>query len=136
MRNTLLARRARASFPTIGLASLAGSLACGMTLLVGFRLLFMRWINPYSRAGDVSTYPKSILDYSLIFLAWSALYFGIKHWRDLQTERQRLETALRRLDDRSNLDRPAPDSEVTPLAPGDHVLLTTGDHSFFLKVGS
>lgn len=78
-----------ASFPAIGLACLAGSLACGVGLLVSFKLIFMRAINPLSRAGDLSTYPKTILDYSLIFFAWSVLYFGIKYWRELEAERQR-----------------------------------------------
>ena len=58
--------------------------------------------------------------------------------------KQRLETALRRLRDRSDRDpsdrdpsdrdRPRPAPEVTPLAPDDYVLLTTGHHSSFLKV--
>ena len=78
-----------ASILALGLASLAGSVACGVALLVGFKLIFMRWVNPASRAGEVSTYPKNVLDYSLIFLAWSALYFGIKYWRDLESERER-----------------------------------------------
>ena len=29
------------------------------------------------------------LDYSFVFLAWSTLYFGIKHWQALQAQRER-----------------------------------------------
>ncbi len=116
----------------IGLASLAGSLACGVGLLISFRLIFMRWVNPFSRAGDVSTYPKSIVDYSMIFLVWSALYFGIKHWRDLQMERETI-TDLPPDHDSDQVRSPA-DPETAPLKLEDHVLLSTGQDSFFLKV--
>jgi len=33
--------------------------------------------------------PRDILDYSVTLLAWSALYFGIKFWREWQVEREK-----------------------------------------------
>ena len=39
--------------------------------------------------GDWPTFGRDVLDYSYVLFAWSASYFGIKYWQDLQAERER-----------------------------------------------
>jgi len=49
--------------------------------------------NPnFSFTNNLARIPRNALDYGLTLTAWSALYFGIKYWRQWQTER---ENALR-----------------------------------------
>jgi hypothetical protein len=38
-------------------------------------------------ANNLARIPRNALDYGLTLTAWSALYFGIKYWRQWQTER-------------------------------------------------
>ena len=35
------------------------------------------------------TYQRGVINKAPVFLAWSALYLGLKHWQDLQAERER-----------------------------------------------
>jgi two-component sensor histidine kinase len=46
--------------------------------------------NPnFSFANNLARIPRNALDYGLTLTAWSALYFGIKYWREWQAERDR-----------------------------------------------
>jgi len=38
---------------------------------------------------DWARYPVEVLDYSFTLIGWSALYFGIKYWRQWQSEHER-----------------------------------------------
>ena len=38
---------------------------------------------------DWTRYPVEVLDYSFTLIGWSALYFGIKYWRQWQSEHER-----------------------------------------------
>jgi signal transduction histidine kinase len=45
--------------------------------------------NPnFTFANNLARIPRNALDYGLTLTAWSALYFGIKYWREWQTERE------------------------------------------------
>jgi LytS/YehU family sensor histidine kinase len=39
--------------------------------------------------GFSARYPVEVLDYSFTLIGWSALYFGIKYWRQWQSEHER-----------------------------------------------
>jgi two-component system LytT family sensor kinase len=46
--------------------------------------------NPaFDFAGNLPRIPRNALDYGLTLTAWSALYFGVKYWRQWQAERER-----------------------------------------------
>lgn len=42
----------------------------------------------FSFAGGLPRIPRNALDYGLTLTAWSALYFGVKYWRQWQAERE------------------------------------------------
>lgn len=42
----------------------------------------------YNFAADANRVPSYALDYAMTLTGWSALYFGIKHWRAWQAERE------------------------------------------------
>ena len=48
------------------------------------------WLMSRGRFGvDWTRYPVEVLDYSFTLVGWSALYFGIKYWRQWQSEHER-----------------------------------------------
>jgi hypothetical protein len=78
------------SFRTIALVALSGSVLFGCFWFVLSN--FYAWLlNPagFQFEGLLSRSPRDTLDYSYVILAWSASYFGIKYWQDLQAEKER-----------------------------------------------
>ena len=48
------------------------------------------WLMSRGRFGvDWARYPVEVLDYSFTLAGWSALYFGIRYWRQWQSEHER-----------------------------------------------
>jgi hypothetical protein len=48
------------------------------------------WLMSRGRFSiDWTRYPVEVLDYSFTLIGWSALYFGIKYWRQWQSEHER-----------------------------------------------
>ncbi|HEX8190706.1 MAG TPA: histidine kinase [Pyrinomonadaceae bacterium] len=57
----------------------------------------------FSFAEGLPRVPRNSLDYGLTLTAWSALYFGVKYWRQWQAERERA-LAAAALADRAQLE--------------------------------
>lgn len=53
----------------------------GMWLMTG---------RPFGYRPNWSRYPVEVLDYSITLVGWSALYFGIKYWRQWESEHERM----------------------------------------------
>jgi hypothetical protein len=80
-------RRRGASQPvTLAVAVGASFVAANLWLLLYDGFLHWRGLVPFEGWG---AYSKAVLNKAPVLLAWSALYLGIKHWQDLQTERER-----------------------------------------------
>ena len=76
------------SFVQIGVTTLVCSVTCGCLWLALYTLL--GWVlDPvaFSLKPWVQ-YPREALDYSYVLLGWSALYFGIEYWVNLQQQQQ------------------------------------------------
>ena len=76
------------SVPFIALLILITSFAFGSLWPVGEETGL--WLMTRGRFGiDWTRYPVEVLDYSVTLVGWSALYFGIKYWRQWQSEHER-----------------------------------------------
>ena len=71
---------------TLAAAALASLLMANVWLLLYDGLLHASGTLPFE---GWETYRKGVVNKAPVFLAWSALYLGIKHWQDLQAERER-----------------------------------------------
>jgi len=82
--------RARGARP-VALASAALLCSVGFGCLWGVLYRVFGAINNPASTGllDWSTFPRDVLDYAYVLLAWSASYLGIKAWQDAQEERER-----------------------------------------------
>ncbi len=76
---------------TIAIAVVASFVAANLWLLVFDGIL--HWTGALRFEGW-ATYSKAVINKSSVMLAWSALYLGIKHWQELQAERERALQAL------------------------------------------
>jgi hypothetical protein len=76
----------RLSFPALGLLGVAASFAAGTLWLVAFR----GWLS-LSDPGHApfSDFARESLNYGVVLLAWSALYFSFSYRRDLEVETER-----------------------------------------------
>jgi len=77
------------SFPAITITAIISSYLFGLVWAACFNVA--RW---WLSQIDLSRlrwhdYANGALSYCFVFLAWSALYFGIKHYRDLQEQKER-----------------------------------------------
>jgi two-component system, LytTR family, sensor kinase len=70
----------------IAVAVLASFLMANVWLLLFDGFLHWRGVLPFE---GWETYAKAVLNKTPVLLTWSALYLGIKHWQDLQAERER-----------------------------------------------
>ncbi len=77
------------SVPLIALLILIMSFAFGSLWPFGEQIGL--WLmNQQGRFSiNWTRYPVEVLDYSITLVGWSALYFGIKYWRQWQFERER-----------------------------------------------
>jgi hypothetical protein len=82
--------RARSAGPrTLAGAAVLCSVLFGCAWGVLYRV-FGALNNPESTGlVDWSSFPREVLDYAYVLLAWSASYFGIKAWQDAQEQRER-----------------------------------------------
>ncbi|HEU5041788.1 MAG TPA: histidine kinase, partial [Gemmatimonadales bacterium] len=71
---------------TLVVAALASLLMANVWLLLYDGLLHAVGALPFE---GWATYRKAVVNKAPVLLAWSALYLGIKHWQDLQEERER-----------------------------------------------
>jgi hypothetical protein len=71
---------------TLVVAALASLLMANVWLLLYDGLLHAVGALPFE---GWATYRKGVVNKAPVLLAWSALYLGIKHWQDLQEERER-----------------------------------------------
>jgi two-component system, LytTR family, sensor kinase len=69
----------------IAVAVLASFVMANVWLLLFDGLLHWRGVLPFE---GWETYAKAVLNKTPVLLTWSALYLGIKHWQDLQAERE------------------------------------------------
>jgi two-component system, LytTR family, sensor kinase len=90
MRQIYKRLRARgAGPPALAVAAVLCSVLFGCLWGVLYRV-FGALINPASTGlVDWSTFPRDVLDYAYVLVAWSASYFGIKSWQDARDERER-----------------------------------------------
>jgi two-component system LytT family sensor kinase len=70
----------------IAIAALASFVAANVWLLLFDGFLHWRGVLPFE---GWDAYAKAVLNKTPVLLTWSALYLGIKHWQDLQAERER-----------------------------------------------
>jgi two-component system, LytTR family, sensor kinase len=76
------------SVPLIALLILITSFAFGSLWPFGEQTGL--WLMNRGRFSiDWTRYPVEVLDYSFTLIGWSALYFGIKYWRQWQSEHER-----------------------------------------------
>ena len=71
---------------TVAAAVVASFALANLWLLVYDGLLHWNGVLPFE---GWETYSKGVLNKAPVLLAWSALYLGLKHWQDLQDERER-----------------------------------------------
>jgi hypothetical protein len=71
---------------TLAVAVAASFALANLWLLLYNGLLHWNGALPFE---GWQTYSKGVINKAPVLLAWSALYLGIKHWQDLQTERER-----------------------------------------------
>ncbi|MBJ6763560.1 histidine kinase [Myxococcaceae bacterium JPH2] len=78
------------TFKRQALASMVGSALLG-TVWMALGEAWAAWFypQPYDWPGNSVRLPRFAYDYAITLLGWSALYFGIKHARALQAERER-----------------------------------------------
>jgi two-component system, LytTR family, sensor kinase len=69
----------------IAIAALASFVMANVWLLLFDGFLHWRGVLPFE---GWEAYAKAVLNKTPVFLTWSALYLGIKHWQDLQAERE------------------------------------------------
>ncbi|HET6975960.1 MAG TPA: histidine kinase [Pyrinomonadaceae bacterium] len=78
------------SVPVIALLILITSFAFGSLWPFGEQIgLWLMNRPPSGFRIDWASYPVEVLDYSFTLVGWSALYFGIKYWRQWQAEHER-----------------------------------------------
>jgi hypothetical protein len=79
------------SVPFIALLILIASFAFGSLWPFG-EMIGLSLMNPRQFGFGVNwaRYPVEVLDYSFTLIGWSALYFGIKYWRQWQSEHERM----------------------------------------------
>lgn len=70
----------------IAVAVVASFLMANVWLLLFDGFLHWRGVLPFE---GWESYAKAVLNKTPVLLTWSALYLGIKHWQDLQAERER-----------------------------------------------
>lgn len=78
------------SVPFIALLIVIASFAFGS--LWPFGEMIGLWLMNREQFGfgvNWARYPVEVLDYSFTLIGWSALYFGIKYWRQWQSEHER-----------------------------------------------
>jgi LytS/YehU family sensor histidine kinase len=77
------------SFPAITVTAIFCSYLFGIVWAACFNVT--RWYLNQMDLGRLKwhDYLNGALNYCFVLLAWSALYFGIKHYRDLQAEKER-----------------------------------------------
>jgi two-component system, LytTR family, sensor kinase len=75
------------SVPFIALLILITSFAFGSIWPFGEQAGL--WLMNRQPFGLTARYPVEVLDYSFTLIGWSALYFGIKYWRQWQSEHER-----------------------------------------------
>jgi two-component system, LytTR family, sensor kinase len=90
MRRIYKRLRARGASPAaLAVAALLCSVLFGCLWGVLYRI-FGAILNPAATGlVDWSTFPRDVLDYAYVLLAWSASYFSIKAWQDAREERER-----------------------------------------------
>jgi len=76
------------NFNAAALISIICSVVFG--LIWAYLLNIFYWLSypNFDFPGSYAKLPENILNYSIILLAWSGLYFGIKFWREWQIERE------------------------------------------------
>ena len=78
------------SVPFIALLILITSFVFGSLWPFGEHLGLWLMNRPqYGLNINFARYPVEVLDYSFTLIGWSALYFGIKYWRQWQSEHER-----------------------------------------------
>jgi two-component system, LytTR family, sensor kinase len=77
------------SFPAITITAIFGSYLFGLIWAVSFNVT--RWALNEMDLSKLRWYDyfNGALNYCFVLLAWSALYFGIRHYQDLQTQKER-----------------------------------------------
>jgi two-component system, LytTR family, sensor kinase len=75
------------SVPFIALLILITSFAFGSVWPFGEQAGL--WLMNRAQFGISTRYPVEVLDYSFTLIGWSALYFGIKYWRQWQSAHER-----------------------------------------------
>src|SRR5215216_2275816 len=77
------------SFPAITVTAIYCSYLFGIIWAACFNVT--RWSLNQMDLGQLKwfDYLNGALNYCFVFLAWSALYFGIKHYQDLQAQKER-----------------------------------------------
>jgi two-component system, LytTR family, sensor kinase len=74
-------------------AAVWASIICSVvfSFIWAYLLIIFYWsINErFDLSASYARLPETVLNYSIALLAWSALYFGIKFWREWQREWQR-----------------------------------------------
>jgi two-component system, LytTR family, sensor kinase len=77
------------SFPAITVTAIFCSYLFGILWAACFNVA--RWSLDQMDLGRLRwfDYMNGALNYCFVFLAWSALYFGIKHYQDLQAQKER-----------------------------------------------
>ena len=78
------------SVPLIALLILITSFVFGSFWPFGERTgLWLMNSQKFGFSVNWARYPVEVLDYSFTLIGWSALYFGIKYWRQWQSEHER-----------------------------------------------
>ncbi|CAM2064344.1 Histidine kinase [Sulfidibacter corallicola] len=78
------------SYLTLGAIGAICSVGCGLALMFGFKVALLPRLIPDLAVSGPSMYLKLAFDYSMVFLAWSALYFGTRYWLDVEVHKQGL----------------------------------------------
>jgi len=76
---------------------LGGSLILGAAWLSSFELTLASIAGTPWRAIAWPTFPREVIDYSFVLLAWSGAYLGIQLWRSAEGERHRAASDRARL---------------------------------------
>jgi LytS/YehU family sensor histidine kinase len=77
------------SFPAVTITAIFSSYLFGILWAACFNITRWRLGNMDLSRLRWHDYANGALSYCFVFLAWSALYFGIKHYQDLQEQKER-----------------------------------------------
>jgi two-component system LytT family sensor kinase len=91
---SLLQRRSAPAWVWVGVAAPA-HLMIGVAWYLAFVAVTSLWRPPGIRRPSWAEVPHQSLDCILVLTTWSALYFGILHWRQAQGDRARAADAAR-----------------------------------------